>query len=92
MVTLNISLCVLITETPEHLRPRRSTINVDVTVSSDHLLSKFVLLHSLGNAAQLSSLPHLHEYAKPNARIPAWRRAALSAMKYDKSNKVASFT
>ncbi|KAK3589128.1 hypothetical protein CHS0354_017094 [Potamilus streckersoni] len=67
--------------TPDHLRPKRDILVADDSVSDDHLLSKVVLLHSLGNAGLQSSISHLKTFAEPNTRQSAWRRAALSSLR-----------
>ncbi|KAL3857351.1 hypothetical protein ACJMK2_012027 [Sinanodonta woodiana] len=68
--------------TPEHLRPKRYIMVADDSVSDDHLLSKVVLLHSLGNAGLQSSISHLKTFAQPNTRQSAWRRAALTSLRH----------
>ncbi|XP_067664253.1 uncharacterized protein [Haliotis asinina] len=54
-----------------------------------HIVSKMVLLHSLGNAGMPRSLRHIRSYLQPNVGSSTWRRAAANSLRQYTCNESA---
>ncbi|XP_067685182.1 uncharacterized protein [Haliotis asinina] len=69
-------------------RQKRSIHDFDFE-QHNHIVSKMVLLHSLGNAGIPRSLRHIRSYLQPNVGSPTWRRAAANSLRQYKCNESA---
>ncbi|XP_071094116.1 uncharacterized protein [Haliotis cracherodii] len=69
-------------------RKKRSIHDFDYE-QHHHIVSKMVLLHSLGNAGMPRSLRHIRSYLQPNLGSPTWRRAAANSLRQYTCNESA---
>ncbi|GAB1602264.1 uncharacterized protein LOC115224694 [Argonauta hians] len=62
-------------------RSKRDVLDTDEP-QEHHIVSKMVLLHSIGNAGLPRSLSHLTSYMEPNVGTSQWRRAAIYGLRH----------
>ena len=72
-------------------RRKRSVKDVD-PIRSNHVVTKMVLLHALGNAGMPRSREHILSYMQPNYGTLAWRRAAVHGLRHFTCNEVWRIT
>ncbi|KAK3083736.1 hypothetical protein FSP39_002337 [Pinctada imbricata] len=62
-------------------RRKRSVKDID-PIRSNHVVTKMVLLHAIGNAGMERSRDHILSYMQPNQGVLAWRRAAVHGLRH----------